>query len=117
YGTPAAAIIVSGLVYALLTIHNLAELITVYAWLRGATTAMPALWLWKRRKPRPSMERPFLIPGGKFGLFYSVAAPVLMGIVAFAGSILSAGHFVRVWGPVGILLGPLAYLLLRRLPS
>jgi amino acid transporter len=118
YGTPAAAIIVSGLVYALLTIHNLAELITVYAWLRVATTVMTALSLWKLRKTRPSMERPFLIPGGKFGLFYSVAAPVLMGIVAFAGSILSAGHFVRVWGPVGILLGPLAYLLLRRrLPS
>ena len=114
YGTPAAAIIVSGLVYALLTIHNLAELITVYAWLRVATTVMTALSLWKLRKTRPSMERPFLIPGGKLGLFYSVAAPVLMGIVAFAGSILSAGHFVRVWGPVGILLGPLAYLLLRR---
>ena len=117
YGTPAAAIIVSGVVYALLTIHNLAELITVYAWLRVATTVMTALSVWKLRNSRPSMERPFLIPGGKSGLFYAVAAPVVMGIVAFAGSILSAGHFVRVWGPVGILLGPLAYVFLRRRPS
>ena len=94
--------------------RDLTELITVYAWLRVATSIMTVLSAWKLRKSQPAMERPFVIPGGKLGLFYAATAPVLMGIVAVAGSILSAGHFVRVWGPVGILLGPLAYLIVRR---
>jgi amino acid transporter len=116
YGTPAAAIVASGIVYAFLTVRNLAELITVYAWLRVATSLLTALSAWKLRRLRPAMERPFVIPGGKPGLFYAVAAPVFMGLVALAGSILGAGHFVRVWGPVGILLGPAVYLFLRRSP-
>jgi amino acid transporter len=114
HGTPATAIVVSGLVYAALTVRDLTELITVYAWLRVATSVMTVLSARKLRKMQPTMERPFVIPGGRAGLFYTAAAPVLLGIVAVAGSILSAGHFVRVWGPVGILLGPIAYLVLRR---
>ena len=114
FRTPAVAIIVSGLVYAVLSVRNLAELITVYAWLRVATSIMTVLAARKLRKTQPAMARPFVIPGGRIGLFYSAAAPVLMGMIAVAGSILSAGHFVRVWGPAGILLGPLAYLILRR---
>jgi amino acid transporter len=114
FGTPSIAIIVSGLLYAVLSVRNLTELITVYAWLRVATSIMTVLSAWRLRRRQPAMERPFVIPGGKFGLFYAAAAPLLMGTVAVAGSILSAGHFVRVWGPVGILLGPLAYVVLRR---
>jgi len=114
YGTPATAIVASGIVYAALSLRDLSDLITVYAWLRVATSVMTVLSAWKLRKSHPTMERPFVIPGGKAGLFYAAAAPVLMGIVAVAGSILGAGHFVRVWGPVGILLGPVAYLVSRR---
>jgi len=114
YGTPATAIVASGAVYAALAVRNLTELITVYAWLRVATSLMTALSAWKLRRVQPGIDRPFVIPGGNLGLFYAVAAPVAMGLVAFAGSLLGAGHFVRVWGPVGILLGPAAYLLLGR---
>src|SRR5262249_51576195 len=114
YGTPAAAIVASGAVYAALTVRNLADLITVYAWLRVATSLLTVLSAWKLRRRDPGMERPFPVPGGRLGLLYAVAAPALMGLVAFAGSLLGAGHFVRVWGPAGILLGPLAYLVLRR---
>ena len=113
FGTPAACIVVSGILYALLAIHSLAQLITIYAWLRVATTLMTALSASRLRKTHPELDRPFKIPGGKAGLFYSVAAPVFMGIVATVGSILSADRFALLWGPVAILLGPAAYLVLR----
>jgi amino acid transporter len=113
FGTPALCIVVSGIVYALLAIHSLAQLITIYAWLRVATTLMTALSGWRLRKTHPTLERSFTIPGGKAGLFYSVAAPVFMGIVATAGSLLSADKFALHWGPAAILLGPIAYLFLR----
>ena len=114
FGTPAACIIISGIVYALLAIHSLTQLITVYAWLRVATTLMTALSGWRLRQTHPYLKRPFKIPGGKIGLLYSVAAPVFMGIVATAGSLLSAEKFALYGGPAAILLGPVAYLVLRR---
>jgi len=116
FGTPAVCIVISGIVYALLAIHSLAQLITVYAWLRVATTLMTALSAWRLRKTHATLERSFRIPGGRAGLSYAVAAPIFMGIVATAGSILSADKFAILWGPIAILLGPAAYLCLRRKP-
>lgn len=118
YGTPATCIIVSSIIYALLARNTVVHLITIYAWLRVATTLMTALSGWRLRKTHPQLERTFTIPGGKLGLFYSAAAPIFMGIVATVGSILSAqsgeDKFVLKWGPLAILLGPAAYLILRR---
>jgi len=114
FGTPAVCIVISGIVYALLALHSLAQLITIYAWLRVATTLMTALSARRLRKTHGALERPFKIPGGKAGLFYAVAAPVFMGIVATVGSLLSADKFALHWGPAAILLGPVAYLFLRR---
>ena len=114
FGTPAVCIIISGIIYALLSIHSLAQLITIYAWLRVATTSMTALSAWRLRKTHAALERPFRIPCGKTGLVYSVAAPVFMGIVATVGSLLSADKFALHWGPAAILLGPVAYLFLRK---
>jgi amino acid transporter len=84
FGIPALCILISGIVYALLAIHSLAQLITICAWLRVATTLMTAFSGWRLRKTHPALERYLKIPWGKAGLFYSVTAPVLMGIVATA---------------------------------
>jgi amino acid transporter len=114
FGTPAVAIVISGIVYALLAIHSLAQLITVYAWLRVGTTIMTALSGWKLRKTHPELPRSFVIPGGRAGLLYSVIAPISLGVIATVGSILSADRFALYWGPAAILLGPLVYLFVRR---
>jgi amino acid transporter len=114
FGTPAVAIIVSGIIYALLAIHTLTELIAVYAWLRVATTIMTALSGWRLRKTHPDLKRSFVIPGGKGGLFYSVAAPVAMAAIAILGSIASGDRFVLILGPAALLLGPIAYVFARR---
>ena len=86
YGTPWLAIIVSAVIYALLAWRSLGEIISVYIWLRSATTVLTVLSAWKLRRTQPDLQRPFMIPGGRAGLLYVVAAPVLMAMVALLGS-------------------------------
>ncbi len=110
FGTPWIAILVSCAIYALLAFQTLAQLLTVYMWLRIGVTILTVLAGWKLRQKSPEMKRPFRIPWGRSGLFYVVAAPLLMSVVAVVGS----DPFARKWGPVAILLGPAAYLVFRR---
>jgi len=109
FGTPWIAIIVSCLVYALLAFQTLAQLINVYTWLRVATTLLTVLAGWRMRKTSPLLARPFRIPWGRAGLLYVVAAPVIVSCVALWWS----DPFGMRWGPPALLLGPVAYLVIR----
>ena len=113
FGTPWVAIVSSSVVYALLAWHSLTQLISVYIWLRIATSLMTVLSAWQLRRSAPEMERTFRIPWGGKGLLYAVGAPVLMSGVALLGS----DRFGLHWGPVALLLGPLFYLFFRRKTS
>ena len=110
FGTPWIAIIFSATIYALLAWKSLTQLISVYVWLRIATSILTVLSAWKLRRSRPDLPRPFRIPWGRKGLVYAVLAPILMSVFALFGS----DRFALRWGPVALLLGPLAYLFLRR---
>ena len=105
YGTPWLAIVVSALIYALLAWQSLAQLISVYIWLRSATTVLTVLSAWKLRRSRPQMPRSFIIPGRRMGLIYVVAAPVVMAFVALLGS----DRFAFIGGAIALALGPLVY--------
>jgi amino acid transporter len=105
YGTPWLAILVSAIIYALLAWQSLGQLISVYIWLRSATTVLTVLSAWKLRRTRPEMPRAFVIPGGRIGLLYVVAAPVVMALVALLGS----DRFALIGGAIAIVLGPVAY--------
>jgi basic amino acid/polyamine antiporter, APA family len=109
YGTPWLAIALSTLIYALLAWQSLAELISVYIWLRSATTVLTVLSAWKLRHTRPDMPRAFVIPGGRAGLLYVVGAPVVMAIVALLG----ADRFATIGGAITMAIGPLVYWLIR----
>ncbi len=108
YGTPWIAIIASCVVYALLAFQTLTQLISVYAWLRIGTTVLTVLSGWRMRKTHPDLPRPFRIPWGRAGLFYVVAAPVVMSCVALWGS----DHFGKLWGLQALALGPIAYVVI-----
>ena len=111
YGTPWLAILISSGCYALFALKSLTQLITVYAWLRIATTVMTVLAAWRLRHTEPHLPRPFHIPCGRPGLVYVVGAPIVMAGVALLGS----DRFALRWGPAAILLGPVAYLFARKM--
>jgi amino acid transporter len=105
YGTPWIAIIVSAIIYALLAFQTLAGLITIYVWLRSATTLLTVLSAWGMRRKHPALPRSFVVPGGSIGLLYVVIAPATMSLLALFGS----NTFALRWGPVALMLGPVAY--------
>jgi amino acid transporter len=110
HGTPWLAIVVSAFIYALLAWQSLGQLISVYIWLRSATTVLTVLSAWKLRHPQPELNRSFTIPGGRMGLLYVVAAPVAMAMVALLGS----DRFGLIGGAIAIALGPMVYAVLKR---
>jgi amino acid transporter len=110
YGTPWTAIITSAVIYALLAIHSLLQLIAIYNWLRVATTVLTVLAAWQLRRKQPDMPRPFVIPGGRIGLIYSVAAVVFMSAIALLGS----DRYGLIWGPAALAVGPVVYFALSR---
>ena len=119
FGTPWIAIILSGAVYGLLAFHSMPQLITVYNWLRVATTVMTVLAAWQLRRKMPELKRTFIIPGGTPGLLAAVTAVVIMSAVALTGSLFgntgSGGIDIYglIWGPVALIAGPVVYWALR----
>jgi len=109
YGTPWIAVVASAIIYGLLARHSLTQLISVYIWLRSATTVLTVLSAWKLRRLRPDMPRAFHVPGGRAGLLYVVVAPVVMAILALLGS----DRFAVIGGSIAMLLGPAVYWLLK----
>lgn len=113
YGTPWLAIVGSAVIYALLAWQSLGQLISVYIWLRSATTILTVLSGWKLRRSKPDLPRSFVVPGGRVGLLYIVAAPVLMALVALLGG----DRFATIGGIIAIVLGPIVYLIVRTRPA
>jgi amino acid transporter len=113
YGSPWIAILISSAIYAALALHTLAQLLTVYVWLRILVTILTVLSAWRLRQTKPDTPRPFHIPWGKVGLGYVVIAPILMGVVALAGS----DRFALKWGPLPVVFGVLAYFALPRIKA
>jgi amino acid transporter len=110
YGTPWLAIVTSAVIYGLLAWQSLGQLISVYIWLRSATTVLTLLSGWKLRRTRPELARAFVIPGGNLGMLYVVGAPVLMALVALLGG----SRFATIGGIIAIALGPILYAVLPR---
>jgi amino acid transporter len=105
YGTPYIAILVSAAIYAALAVHTLGQLISIYVWLRAATTVLTVLSAWGMRRKHPELPRPFRIPLGAVGLWLSILLPVAMTYVALRYS----EPIAQKWGPVALLAGPAVY--------
>lgn len=113
YGTPWIAIFISSAICALLAFQTLAQLLTVYVWLRILVTILTVLAAWRMRTLRPDLPRPFRIPWGKLGLVYVVIAPLAMSVIALIGS----DKFALKWGPIPVALGAAVYFAFPRLKS
>lgn len=113
FGTPWIAILLSSAIYAALAFQSLSRLLTIYIWLRILVTFLTVLSVWRLRRLQPDTPRPFRVPGGNLGLFYVIAAPILMGVVALVGS----DPFALKWGPVPVALGIVAYFVFPKLKA
>jgi amino acid transporter len=109
YGTPWIAILISSAIYASLALHSLGELISIYAFLRGATTVLTVLSAWGLRRKRPDLPRAFRIPGGYLGLAYVIAMPVVMTAVA----LFNSEPIAKRWGPWALAAGPVVYFVVK----
>jgi amino acid transporter len=109
YGTPWIAILISAAIYASLALHSLGELISIYVWLRAATTVMTVLSAWGLRRKSPDLPRAFRVPGGNPGLFYVVVMPVVMTYVAVRYS----DRVALRWGPWALAAGPVVYVVVK----
>ena len=76
YGTPWVAILISSAIYALLAFRTMAQLLTIYVWLRILVTQLTVLAARRLRRTRPELKRPFVIPWGDAGMMYVVWAPL-----------------------------------------
>ena len=110
FGTPWVAILISAAIYSVFAWNTLTQLISVYIWLRIATSVLTVLSAWQLRRKRPDLERAFRIPWGSKGLAYAVIAPLIMSGVA----LIASDKFGLKYGPIVLLLGPLAYFFFRR---
>lgn len=110
FGTPWIAIFVSAVVYSLMAWHTIVQLLTVYIWLRIATSVLTVLSAWQMRRIRPELHGAFRIPWGRRGLAYAVVPPLIMSGIAM----IASDRFALKWGPASLVLGPLAYVILRR---
>jgi amino acid transporter len=105
YGTPWIAIVISAAIYASLALHSLGDLISIYVWLRAATTVLTVLSAWGLRRKRPDLPRAFRIPGGNLGLIYVIAMPLAMAYVVLRYS----DPIAMRWGPWALAAGPVVY--------
>jgi amino acid transporter len=113
FATPWIAILISSAMYALLAFQTLAQLLTVYVWLRILVTILTVLSVWRMRRTHPQAKRSFRVPWGNWGLAYAVLAPIAMGIVALVFS----DKFALKWGPLPVALGIAAYFILPRIKT
>ena len=109
YGTPWIAILISSAIYASLALHTLGQLISISAWLRGATTVMTVLSAWGLRHKRPDLARAYRIPGGRLGLVYVIVLPTVMTAIALYFS----DPVALRWGPWALALGPVVYVVVK----
>lgn len=109
YRTPVWAIVISTLVCAALAVLPVTQLIAIYAWMRSACSLLTLLALWRLRQTPLDGPSQFRVPGGTPGLLAVILLPSLLFLWALANS----DPVSRLWGPIYLLLGPLAYAAVR----
>jgi APA family basic amino acid/polyamine antiporter len=110
YQTPVLAIVLSTAACSLLAVLDVTQLISIYAWLRAATSVLTLLSLWRLRRRAGEFKPTFTVPGGTLGLIAVIAVP----IVLFAWALVNSEPSARLWGILWLAAGPPAYLIFKR---
>ena len=106
-GAPTASLLISGLVYTVLTLFDFTNLIEVFAFLQAANYMMIYFSLLKLRATRPEAPRPFRIVGGRLGLALVVGPPCILAALA----VWNRDGWIIVLRLAALMIGPAAYLI------
>jgi amino acid transporter len=110
YGTPVTAIILSAIIYSIFSWNNFQSLVLINIWVILGGMFLEFLALAKLRRSHPELPRYFRVPGGKIGLWLTVACPIGIGLFAMFGS----GAEYILPGLAAVATGPLAFWLCQR---
>lgn len=110
YGTPATAIILSGVIYSIFSYGDFKSLVLIDIWVILGGMFLEFLALLKLRSSRPDLPRHFRVPGGKAGLYITVICPIVIGLFAMFGS----GREYILPGAAAVATGPLAFWLCKK---
>lgn len=109
WGTPWVAILIMGLVNAVLINFNFDALITIDVFLLMFAYILIFVTVIVLRRREPDLPRPFKVPLPTWALTLVVAVPTAIAIV----SLFINGIDWLIGGLVGILTGPIAYLIFK----
>ncbi|MBS1852686.1 MAG: APC family permease [Acidobacteria bacterium] len=110
FGTPVLAILLSTAFCGVLAGLSVTQLIAIYAWMRAATSVLTLLSVWQLRRTHPELPRGFRVPGGTWGMASVVVVPTLL----FGWALVNSDRSARLWGPLCLALGPVAYGVLKK---
>ncbi len=111
FGTPWVSLLATGACYCLLTPLNVEQLAVIEMWLFSALYVLMYLALWRLRC-RPETRGAvkdgayrFIIPGGRWGIWWVILPPILLIVLALKDS----AHEYLLYGGPGILSGFVLY--------
>lgn len=113
HGTPWTSLIVTAVCYSALTFMNVEQLTSIEMWLFSPLYVMIYLALWRLRcRPQtargPEEGRGYVIPAGRWGIWWVILPPMILIVMALWGS---AHSYFWTGGPAilsGFLLYPIA---------
>ena len=109
FRTPVRAIVLTTVLCAALATFRVPQLIAIYTWLRSVTSALTLLSAWRLRRATRGRPHGFRIPGGSLG----IAAVVIVPVLLFAWALVNSDPVGRLWGPIYLIAGPVAFLVVR----
>lgn len=110
YGTPVFAIVFSSVIYSLVSWFDFKSLVEMDIWVILPGMFLEFLALAKLRRSHPHLTRHFRVPGGKWGLAFTVVSPIAIGLFAMFGG----GAEYIFAGAIALASGPLAFWVCKR---
>lgn len=109
FGTPWKAVLLCGLVYALMALRSFQQLVTLNVVMFASALILQIVSLIVLRVREPELARPFRVPGGFATLIPMLAFPVALTVFLVASTIAEEGWPAQAPTAVVLLSGPVVY--------
>lgn len=115
FRTPWVAVLFQLCIILALVSFDFSSVLVVSSCLSVVSVLLELASFVKLRYSQPELERPFLVPvQSSMGLLLFMCLPLAIGIMTFASCFVGGGLVLPVINIIGLLLGPLLYVVVRR---